>query len=79
MTIEVKLPQFGMGMQSGTIVGWLKAEGDRVQAGEPIAEVEAEKATSEVTAPAAGILSKILVSVDETVPVYSVIAHIDSP
>ena len=77
MSIEVKLPQFGMGMQSGTIVGWLKSEGDRVEAGEAIAEVEAEKATSEVTAPVSGMLSKIIVAVDETASVYSVIAYID--
>ncbi len=74
--IDVKLPQFGMGMTEGTIVAWHKAEGDQVTEGEPLADVEAAKATSEIAAPASGTLVQILTPLDETVPVHSVIARI---
>ncbi|HEV7976561.1 lipoyl domain-containing protein [Amycolatopsis sp.] len=76
MLVEVLLPQWGMGMK-GVIVNWFKGEGDTVEAGEPLAEVEAAKATSDVEAPASGVLHKILAEVDETVEVRSVIAVID--
>ena len=62
MTIEVKLPQWGMGMLDGQIVKWLKAEGEAVVAGEPIVEVEAAKVNDTVKAPIAGRLSRIIAS-----------------
>lgn len=77
MVTEVKLAQFGMGMSEGTPLRWLKQEGDSVIEGETIVEVEAAKAVVEVVAPVSGVLTKILVKADETVPVYSVIALID--
>lgn len=77
MTTEVNLPQFGMGMTEGTIVQWLKNEGDKVVEDEEIAEVEAEKTTVMVVAPETGTLTKILVSPDETVPVFTALAIIE--
>lgn len=77
MATEVNLPQFGMGMTEGTIVSWLKAEGDTVAEDEEIAEVEAEKVTVVVVAPESGTLSKILVQEGETVPVFTVLAMIE--
>jgi pyruvate dehydrogenase E2 component (dihydrolipoamide acetyltransferase) len=77
MLVEVLLPQWGMGMTEGVIVNWFKGEGDTVEAGEPLVEVEAAKATSDVEAPTSGVLHKILAEVDETVEVRSVIAMID--
>lgn len=77
MTLELKLPQYGMGMTEGTIVEWLKAEGDRIEAGEVIASVESAKSTSDLLAPVSGTLVNILVPLDETVPVQTVIALID--
>jgi pyruvate/2-oxoglutarate dehydrogenase complex dihydrolipoamide acyltransferase (E2) component len=77
MTEEVNLPQFGMGMTEGTIVEWLKAEGDTVVEDEEIAEVEAEKLTVMVVAPASGTLTKILVTPGETVPVFTTLALIE--
>jgi pyruvate dehydrogenase E2 component (dihydrolipoamide acetyltransferase) len=76
MTVEFKLPQFGMGMTEGAIVEWTKKEGDLVEEGEVIAMVEAAKAVNDLIAPVAGTLTKILVPVDETVPVHTVLAHI---
>lgn len=77
MSIEVNLPQFGMGMTEGTVDHWLKREGDPVTEGEDIAEVEAEKTTVVVVAPETGTLATILVQEGETVPVFTVLALID--
>jgi pyruvate dehydrogenase E2 component (dihydrolipoamide acetyltransferase) len=78
MATEVRLPQFGMGMQEGKLLRWFKHEGERVQEGEPLCEVEAEKAIVEVPSPQSGLLSRIIVEVDRTVPVLEVIAIIES-
>jgi pyruvate dehydrogenase E2 component (dihydrolipoamide acetyltransferase) len=77
MAIEVRLPQYGMAMQEGTIVQWFKHEGDRVEAGELLAEIEAEKATEELAAPESGVLERILVPEGETVPVRELLALLD--
>jgi pyruvate/2-oxoglutarate dehydrogenase complex dihydrolipoamide acyltransferase (E2) component len=77
MLVEVLLPQWGMGMTQGLIVSWLKGEGDNVEAGEPLVEVEAAKTAGDVEAPTSGVLHKILAEVDEMVEVRSVIAVID--
>jgi pyruvate dehydrogenase E2 component (dihydrolipoamide acetyltransferase) len=58
---QVTLPRLGQGMESGTITRWLKAEGDRVEKGEPLYELDTEKVTQEVEADASGVLLKILV------------------
>lgn len=71
MTMKIVLPKWGMGIDEGTIVQWLKAEGDTVAAGEPVVEIETAKATQAVEAPVAGRLSKILVGPGESVPVNS--------
>ena len=69
MATEVVLPQWSMGMADGMIVRWLKHEGELVAEGEPLAEVEAAKVTSEVEAEVAGVVMRILVAEGETVPV----------
>jgi pyruvate dehydrogenase E2 component (dihydrolipoamide acetyltransferase) len=61
MATEVKLPRLGQGMESGVIVKWLKSEGDRVEKGEILYELETEKVTQEVEAEAAGVLLRIAV------------------
>ena len=75
MATEVKLPRLGQGMESGTIVRWLKSEGERVEKGEPLFEVDTDKATQEVEAEASGVLLKIAVAEGE-VPVGRTIAVI---
>jgi pyruvate dehydrogenase E2 component (dihydrolipoamide acetyltransferase) len=62
---EIKLPRLGQGMESGTIVRWLKSEGDEVQKGEPLYELDTEKVTQEVEADASGVLLKIAVQEGE--------------
>src|ERR671937_3151925 len=61
MADEVKLPRLGQGMESGTIVKWLKSEGDAVEKGEPLYELDTDKVTQEVEAEASGVLLKITV------------------
>src|SRR5256885_16256619 len=65
MATEIKLPRLGQGMESGTIVKWLKSEGDQVEKGEPLYELDTEKVTQEVEADASGVLLKIAVQEGE--------------
>ena len=65
MATEIKLPRLGQGMESGTIVKWLKSEGDKVEKGEPLYELDTDKVTQEVEADASGVLLKIAVSSGE--------------
>lgn len=74
---ELRLPQFGMGMTDGTINAWHKAEGDHVLKGELLCDIEAAKTTVEYESPITGVLSRILVGVDENVPVNTPIAIFD--
>src|SRR6266480_38586 len=65
MADEVKLPRLGQGMESGTIVKWLKAEGDQVEKGEPLYELDTDKVTQEVESEASGVLLKIAIKEGE--------------
>jgi pyruvate dehydrogenase E2 component (dihydrolipoamide acetyltransferase) len=65
MATEIKLPRLGQGMESGTIVKWLKSEGDNVEKGEPLYELDTDKVTQEVEADASGVLLKIAVAEGE--------------
>jgi len=56
VAVEVKLPRLGQGMEAGTIVRWLKSEGDAVAKGEPLYELDTDKVTQEVEAEADGVL-----------------------
>ncbi|NLE45508.1 MAG: 2-oxo acid dehydrogenase subunit E2 [Chloroflexi bacterium] len=73
------MPKFGMTQESGTIVRWLLAEGDRVEAGDPVLEVETDKAIMEVEAPTDGVLVGISAEMGQEVPVATTIAYIATP
>src|SRR5205823_8033309 len=73
---QVTLPRLGQGMESGTIVRWLKAEGDEVQKGEPLYELDTDKVTQEVEADAGGVLLKILVEEGREAPVGTPVAFL---
>lgn len=79
MATKVIMPQAGQDLETGVVRRWLKAEGDRIAKGEPLVEVETEKLTLEVEAPAAGVLLRILVPDNTEVPVLSAIAFIGEP
>lgn len=78
MKEEVLLPQWGMGMDEGTVLEWFKKVGDEVAEDEPLAEIEAEKVTETLEAPATGILTEILVEEGETAKVRTALAIIET-
>ncbi len=75
MATEVILPRLGQGMESGTIVRWLKSEGETVEKGEPLFELDTDKVTQEVEAETSGVLIRIAVAEGE-VPVGETVAFI---
>jgi pyruvate dehydrogenase E2 component (dihydrolipoamide acetyltransferase) len=70
------MPKMGDAMEEGTLVRWLKQEGDTVQEGEPIAEIATDKATVEIEAPISGVLRGIRVAENAVVPVNTPLAYI---
>src|SRR3954467_1376823 len=77
MSLSLKVPALGESVREATLGAWKHAEGDHVEADEPLVEVESEKATLEVPSPGAGVLKRILRKAGETVAVGEVIAEID--
>ena len=76
MTFSVTMPALGESVTEGTVTRWLKNEGDMVALDEPLLEVSTDKVDTEIPSPAAGILSKIVVGVDQTVAVGAELAII---
>lgn len=79
MAKDVILPALGMSQDTGKILQWLKAEGEQVVKGEPLVEIETDKATAEVEAPMDGVLAQVAASVGDDIPVGQVIAVILAP
>ena len=76
MTFSVTMPALGESVSEGTVTRWLKAEGDHVYVDEPLLEVSTDKVDTEIPSPVAGILQKIVVQIDQTVPVGAELAII---
>src|SRR5437879_11721420 len=76
MPVSVTMPQLGESVTEGTVTRWLKKEGERVEADEPLLEVSTDKVDTEIPSPAAGVLSSITVAEDETVEVGAELAVI---
>ena len=77
MPVSVTMPRLGESVSEGTVTRWLKKEGERVEADEPLLEVSTDKVDTEIPAPASGVLSSIKVAEDETVEVGVELAVID--
>ncbi len=77
MSVSVSMPQLGESVTEGTVTRWLKQEGDRVEADEPLLEVSTDKVDTEIPSPVSGILRGITVAEDETVAVGAELAVID--
>jgi len=77
--IDVVMPQMGVSVSEGTVTRWLKQEGERVTKGEPLLEIETDKAVVEVEAPADGILAGIKAAAGADIPVGQIIAWIVAP
>ena len=76
MATEIVMPKLGLTMTEGLINNWLVKEGDTVAAGQPVLEISSEKLTSDVEAPSAGVILKIISQAGDTVPCKKVIAWI---
>jgi pyruvate/2-oxoglutarate dehydrogenase complex dihydrolipoamide acyltransferase (E2) component len=74
--MDLRLAQYGMGMQEATIIAWRKQEGDAFQPGDILLEVEAAKATVEVEAQTAGVIARIVAQPDDVVEVGGLLAEI---
>lgn len=79
MATEIRMPQFGVSMETGTVAQWLKAEGDTVKAGDVLASIETEKLTNDVVSEVDGVLLKIVAQEGEDVPVQGLMAYIGQP
>jgi pyruvate dehydrogenase E2 component (dihydrolipoamide acetyltransferase) len=77
MSVSVSMPQLGESVTEGTVTRWLKKEGERVEADEPLLEVSTDKVDTEIPSPVGGILRGIVVAEDETVAVGAELAVID--
>jgi pyruvate dehydrogenase E2 component (dihydrolipoamide acetyltransferase) len=77
MRTEVTMPNLGYDMHQGTIMQWLKGVGDRVERGEPIAEIETDKATMEMEALVTGTLVEIVSPAGSEVDVGVTIAYVE--
>ena len=76
MTFSVTMPALGESVSEGTVTRWLKAEGDHVNVDEPLLEVSTDKVDTEIPSPVSGTLQKIIVQIDQTVPVGAELAII---
>jgi len=76
MTFSVTMPALGESVSEGTVTRWLKSEGDHVAMDEPLLEVSTDKVDTEIPSPVAGTLQKIVVGIDQTVPVGAELAII---
>ena len=76
MTFSVTMPALGESVSEGTVTRWLKAEGDHVNVDEPLLEVSTDKVDTEIPSPVTGTLTKIVVQIDQTVPVGAELAII---
>jgi len=72
----VRMPKLADTLVEGTVARWLKAVGDHVSAGEPLVEIETDKVSTELAAPAGGVLTELVVAEGQTVPIDAVIARI---
>ena len=77
MARDVIMPALGMAQETGKVIRWFKTEGDAVDAGEPLVEIETDKVNSELESPYEGLLAEIVAAEGSTVPVGEVIARID--
>ncbi|MGH3681450.1 MAG: biotin/lipoyl-containing protein, partial [Natronosporangium sp.] len=77
MPESVKMPALGESVTEGTITRWLKNEGERIEADEPLLEVSTDKVDTEIPSPVAGVVSRILVPVDDVAEVGAELAIIN--
>ena len=77
-TVQIEMPQMGESVTEGTVLEWHKQEGEYVAEGETVVEVSTDKIDAEVPAPASGVITKLLVSPDDTVQIGQALAELDT-
>ncbi|MDP5033561.1 MAG: lipoyl domain-containing protein, partial [Solirubrobacteraceae bacterium] len=77
-TVQVTLPAMGESVNEGTVLEWLKTEGDQVETGETLVEVSTDKVDAEIPSPVSGTLLKIHASAGETVEIGALLAEIQA-
>ena len=75
---SIQMPQLGETIVEGTILKWLKQEGERIEVDEPLFELSTDKVDTEVPSPVSGVVTKILVAEGATVAVGTLLAEVDS-
>ena len=75
--IAIEMPKLGYDMETGKVAGWLRKVGDKIARGDPIAEIETDKATVEIEAHATGTLVEIVAAVGAELPVGHTIAYLE--
>ena len=79
MPTDVIMPALGVAQEKGTLINWLKTEGQPVTKGEPLMEIETDKATVEIEAPGSGILTQVVAKPGDEVPVGQIVALLLAP
>ena len=77
-TVQIVMPAMGESVTEGVVLGWLKEIGDTVELDEPLVEISTDKVDAELPSPAAGVLTKILISADETVEVGAILGELEA-
>ncbi|MBV9166415.1 MAG: lipoyl domain-containing protein [Solirubrobacterales bacterium] len=75
--VPIVVPKAGMNMVEATVIAWRKSPGERVEAGEPVVDLETDKVQLQVQAPVAGVLREVLAAVDEDVAVGATLGVIE--
>lgn len=78
MRVEVRLPQWGMGMTEGEVIEWLKNVGDSITEGEALVEIETAKVNETLESPVTGMLVEVLAEPGAVVEVRAILAIIDT-
>src|SRR3954453_13329476 len=76
-TVEIQMPEMGESVTEGIVLEWHVAEGDFVNEGDTVVEVSTDKVDAEVPAPTDGVITKLIASVDDEVPVGAVLAEME--
>jgi pyruvate dehydrogenase E2 component (dihydrolipoamide acetyltransferase) len=75
--VEVRLPKFGVNMEEAFVVRWLKEEGERIEKGEALAEIETDKISTELESPVSGTLVTKVAEIDEAIQVGATVAIVE--
>src|SRR5690554_6671456 len=79
MLTPIKMPKLGETMEEGTILSWLVKEGEKVEKGDILFEIETDKVSMEYESPVSGVLKKIVAAEGDTLPIQEIVAYLGDP